>query len=62
MRVQIDKDACLGEETCVEICPDVFEMKDEAASAKMEIIPEELEIACREAAEACPAEAILIKK
>ena len=62
MKVEIDEDACLGEGSCVEICPEVFEMKDEVASVKMEIVPEEIEIACREAAETCPAEAILIEE
>jgi ferredoxin len=62
MKAQIDQDACLGEEACVEACPEVFEMQGNVAAAKMDIIPEELEIACREAAEACPGEAILIKE
>ncbi len=27
MRVRVDKDLCVGDETCVEICPEIFEME-----------------------------------
>jgi len=52
----------VGDETCVEICPEVFEMEGYVAITKMDEVPEELEEACREAAESCPAEAIVIKE
>jgi len=62
MKVRVDEEACVGDETCVEICPEIFEMQGDVAVTKMEEVPEELEAACREAAESCPVEAILIEE
>ena len=61
MKVRVDEDACVGDGTCVEVCPEIFEMRGDVAVAKMEEVPEELEDSCREAAESCPVEAILIE-
>ena len=61
MRVRVDEDACVGDGTCVEVCPEIFEMRGDVAIAKMEEVPDELEDSCREAAESCPVEAILIE-
>ena len=50
----------MGDETCVGICPEIFEMRGVVARAKTTVVPEELEEACMDAAESCPGEAILI--
>jgi len=62
MKVRVDEDACVGDGTCVEVCPEIFEMRGDVAVAKMEEVSEELEDSCREAAESCPVEAILIEE
>jgi len=62
MKVRVDGEVCVGDETCVEICPEIFEMQGDVAVAKMEEVPEELEGSCKEAAESCPVEAILIEE
>ena len=62
MKGRVDEELCVGDETCVEICPEIFEMQGDVAVAKMEEVPEELEGACKEAAESCPVEAILIEQ
>ena len=62
MKVRVDEEACVGDETCVEICPEIFEMQGDVAVAKMEEVPEKLEGACKEAAESCPVMAILIEE
>ncbi len=62
MKVRIDKELCSGDEICVDICPEVFEMQDDIAVAKMETIPEDLKEKCREAAGECPSEAITIEE
>ena len=65
MRVHVDEDLCVGDETCVEICPEIFELQGDVAVAKIdedEEVPEELEDACREAAESCPVEAIIVEE
>ncbi|MEI9476474.1 MAG: ferredoxin [Deltaproteobacteria bacterium] len=61
MRVTVDEEACIGCGLCVETCPEVFELKDDKAIAKMEEVPEELVESCREAAEECPVEAIQVE-
>ena len=62
MKVRVDEEVCVGDETCTEICPGIFEMEGDVAVAKMEEVPEELEGACKEAAESCPVDAILIEE
>ncbi len=61
MKVRVDEEACVGDETCVEICPEIFEMQGNVATAKMDEVPEELEGACKNAAKSCPVDAILIE-
>ena len=45
---------------CAEMCPEVFELRDESAIVILKEIPPEYEDCCREAAEDCPTEAIEI--
>ena len=61
MRVRVDEDACVGDGTCVEVCPEVFEMRGDVAVAKVKEVSDELQKSCREAADSCPVEAILIE-
>jgi len=57
MSVVIDPDECIGCESCVEICPDVFEMDDAGELAI--VIDEDATGECvEEAIETCPNEAI----
>lgn len=61
MRVTVDEETCIGCGLCAETCPNIFELKDDKAIAKVEDIPEDLVESCKEAAEECPVEAIQIK-
>ncbi len=58
MKVTVDEETCVGCEVCVDTCPEVFEMVDDKAVAKMSEIPKDLLESCREASENCPVEAI----
>lgn len=62
MKATID-DNCIACGLCPNICPEVFEMPDDAeiAIVKVDEVPAEAEATCREAAEKCPAEAIHIQ-
>jgi ferredoxin len=61
MKVRVDPELCVGDGTCVEICPEIFEMEGDVAVAKTEEVPREIDGKCREAVESCPVEAILIE-
>lgn len=62
MKVRIDEELCVGDGTCVDICPDVFEMNGDVAEVKMEEIPNELRDRCEEAVDSCPTEAIVVEE
>ncbi len=73
-RVEIDKNACQGFGACVELCPQFFQFSDVYGKSTMEgakqvvkedeVVAETLELdkleCVREAAEACPFNAIHI--
>ena len=61
MKVKIDPDLCTGDEICVQMCPEVFEMEGDKAIVLQEEVPEELRDSVREAADSCPSEAIIIE-
>jgi ferredoxin len=62
MKVKIDNDACVGDGTCAEMCPEVFEMEGDLAIVKLDKIPGELEERVKEVANDCPVEAIIIEE
>lgn len=62
MKVKIDPELCTGDEICVQLCPDVFEMQDDKAVVIMDDIPEDLQDSVREAVDSCPSEAITIEE
>jgi ferredoxin len=62
MKVTIDKNACTGCMLCVDTCPEVFEMQDDIAIAKISEVPDASADTCKQAADDCPSEAILIEE
>ncbi len=61
MKVKVDPELCTGCELCVETCPEVFEMEDDVAVVKVDEVPADEEDCTQEAADDCPAEAIIIE-
>ena len=59
MKIIIDPNFCVGCGLCPQICPEVFEMEDDKAVVKAEVIPGEFEDACKDAIEKCPVFAIM---
>jgi ferredoxin len=52
----VDNDLCIGCGSCVEVCPEVFELRDDKAWV---IGPDKCDTCdCKEAADICPVEAI----
>lgn len=62
MKTFIDEELCIGCGLCVQVCPDVFEMKEDKAITKTETLNSEHESDCREAADNCPVTAIKIEQ
>lgn len=61
MKTKVDADLCTGCELCVDTCPDIYEMKDDIADVIVDEVPADLEDCVTEAAESCPAEAIIVE-
>jgi len=61
MKARIDPDLCTGCGLCSDSVPDVFKMGDDVAQVIKPDVPANLEKAVKEAAEDCPAEAIILE-
>ncbi len=61
MKAKVELDECTGCELCTQTCPEVFEMDDDVAVIICDSVPEGAEETCRQAAEECPVEAIIIE-
>ena len=62
MRAIVDAETCSGCESCVETCPEVFEMgEEELAVVKANPVPDDCQDACVAAADECPVDAISIE-
>jgi len=60
MKVRIE-DTCTACGLCVDTCPDVFEMGSDIAEVAVDEVPSEFEEAVQQAADECPAEAIIVE-
>ena len=60
MKVRIE-DTCTACGLCVDACPDVFDMGDDIAVAKVDEVPPEHEEAVQQAADECPSESIIVE-
>jgi ferredoxin len=62
MRVSIDYELCTGVGACEQVCPEVFQMRDDGLAEVVDPHPHEtLWEAVNRAQEACPEEAIVIE-
>ena len=61
--VRVDAARCCGYRICAQVCPEVFKLDDQGfAYVEEAALPGELERRVREAAAACPEDAILLGK
>ena len=60
MEVMVDPDKCIACQSCVELCPDLFECPEDVAIVKVSSVPSELEECAKEAVDICPTEAISV--
>jgi len=61
MKVNIDEDLCTGCGLCTDSLPEIFEMKDDLAVVIQANAPADKEAEVQEAADDCPAEAIIVE-
>lgn len=60
-KVVIDQAECIGCETCVELCPEVFALDSDGEKAEV-IKEDEVDLECvQEAIDSCPVECISIE-
>lgn len=60
MKVRVE-DTCTACELCIDTCPEVFEMGSDIAQVTVDKVPPEFEDAVQQAADECPAEAIIVE-
>jgi ferredoxin len=59
MKATVNERTCIGCGACSDICPEVFELGNDAvAHVRADPVPAEVEAKCRDAAGACPVTAI----
>ena len=61
MKARVTED-CIACGRCVDICPEVFEMGEDIAQVKVDVVPEEFEGATQDAANECPTSAIVVER
>ena len=61
MRATVN-DSCTGCGLCADTCPEVFELDGDMAKVIVDPVPEAAVESCREAADSCPVEAIVIEE
>lgn len=60
MKVKIDADTCVGCTLCENICPEVYQMKDNKATVIVDVVPKALEQLAKQGADDCPVSAITV--
>jgi ferredoxin len=53
VKVSVDEDLCTACGLCIDTCPEVFDLgdDDDVAQVKVDVVPEDLEELCEQAAE-----------
>ena len=63
MKLEVNKDLCIGCGACQAVCPEVFEIEDDGlAHAKVDVVDSKFEEDAIDAKEGCPTGAIDEKK
>ncbi|MFH1837316.1 MAG: ferredoxin [Candidatus Omnitrophota bacterium] len=60
MKVTVNEETCIGCGLCVQVAPDIYEMKEDKAMALVNEIPEDKMRGAQDGSEQCPVAAIEI--
>lgn len=58
MQPKVDKEKCIGCGTCIALCPNSFKWDESGVKAEEIVPPADDEVTLKEAAAACPVDAI----
>ena len=61
MKIDIDREACIGCNACVEDCPDLFSLDDDEKAVVNHAPWDEQEACAKNAVEDCPTDAIQLR-
>lgn len=61
MRVEVLVERCVHSGYCVQVAPDVFELRQDGSHATGEEVPPDLQAAVLEAEMLCPSSAVLVR-
>jgi ferredoxin len=62
MKVKVDPDICIGCTLCTQTCPRLFRTEGDKAVAYISVVPKDVENTCKQAADECPVNAIIIEQ
>lgn len=62
MQAKVDPQICIGCALCTQTCPPVFRMDGDKAVAYEPEVPESAKTSCKNAAEQCPVNAIIVEE
>ncbi|CCQ32913.1 Ferredoxin protein [Halorhabdus tiamatea SARL4B] len=64
--VEVDQDLCVGDQICASMEPEIYEMRDDGLAYVVdgmeEIDDDDLIAAAKDAADACPVDAIIVEE
>lgn len=58
MKTYVDKELCIGCGLCESSCPEIYEMKDNIAAVKVDVVPENQIECMKQMVKDCPVDAI----
>jgi ferredoxin len=62
MKAKVNPEICNGTGLCENSCPEVFELKEDKSTVKVDEVPKEAYEKCKQAVQQCPTQAITVEE